>query len=314
MKSERLIHILLDLQANGKTSASKLAKRLEVSPRTIHRDLESLAAAGVPVYAERGRDGGWLLSEGYRTNLTGMKVDELRALLLVHASGVIDELGMTSSIESALIKLLASVPPPFRSEVEATRERVYIDDDAPDRFQKQTPLVPLLLRAAETHETIIIEYDKRGTVTKRNVDPLGLVARGGTWYLMTREGKNFRTFRVTNLRSATLTGAKFKRPDRFDLRSHTRSWWESYRKQIPKYIVELDVNERQMRRIRWFPYLSLLRESAPSETGRCRVKIDFETEEWATRMVLWMGSDAKVIAPVELKENVRREALAIANG
>ncbi len=311
MKAERLMNILLLLQAKGRVTTSRLAKRMEVSTRTIHRDMEALAASGVPVYAERGKEGGWFLSEGYRTDLTGMKAEELRALSLVYTTSALNDTGMGSSFESAFLKLLASVPAAYRKEVESIRERVHIDATGWPQKIHSTPLLPLLLHAAEKNESLLVDYDKQGTLMQRTVDPLGLVAKGTIWYLVTRERGRFRTFRVTNLRGARRTGSKFERPESFQLQNYWNEWWDSFRKTIPRYVAEVEVSDRELAQIRWYPGLRLLR-TLPGGKERSRLRIDFETEEWATRMILWMGADAKVISPVTLRRRVCEEASKIA--
>ncbi len=122
-----MLSILLLLQTNGRMTSRQLAEKLEVSERTIFRDMESLSMAGVPVFAERGSSGGWHLSEGYRTNLTGLKKDEIQSLLLMNPTGVLKDLGLDQDFDQAFLKLLAALPPSIRSDAEYVRQRIHID-------------------------------------------------------------------------------------------------------------------------------------------------------------------------------------------
>lgn len=308
MKSERLLTIILHLQAKGRASAAQLARRLEVSERTVHRDMESLAASGIPVYAERGRAGGWCLSEGYRTNLTGMKKNELRALFLAYSTQALTGLGMTGDFESAFLKLLAALPPGFRQDVERIRDRIYLA--SPGWQAEPSALLPQLHLAVEQCRTVIVDYERKGVCKKRTVDPLGLVARGSVWYLVSREGSRYRTFRVSNLKKAVTAGPIFQRPTEFDLRSYWHQWWKEYERSLPVFMVLLRMSEEVLERVRCFPFARILRASSP-KNGRVTVKMDLETIEWATQIVLWMGAGATVLRPASLRKAVGGAARGI---
>lgn len=306
MKADRLVTILLLLQAKGKVTTSRLAELLDVSKRTIHRDMEALSTSGIPIYAERGYDGGWMLSEGYRTNLTGLKVDELRALFLIYATSVVNDLGLGSEFDSAFIKLLASTPPAYQNQVRSLRERVHIDSTGWPQGIHSTADLPLLLKAVEDNGILIIDYHKKDKSEERTVFPLGLVAKGNIWYLVTQMGSHYRTFRVSNIKGVRFSGKKFRRPQSFHLQNYWVNWWENFKNSIPQYIVEIEVNNQQISKIKNIPFLRLL-QTIPGSNEISRMQIDFETEEKAIRNVLSMGADAKVISPEKLRKKIEVE-------
>ncbi|MCB1166777.1 MAG: YafY family transcriptional regulator [Leptospiraceae bacterium] len=311
MKADRLLQILLVLQSRQKVTTSELAEELEVSPRTIHRDMEALSMSGVPIYAERGSQGGWLLSQGYRTNLTGMKSSELRALILAYTTSALGDLGMGENFQSAFLKLLASAPPAYRQDLESLRERVYIDSTTwPQRIQ-ETPYLPLLLKAAETNTVLEISYIRGGIIKNRKVEPLGLVARGSVWYMVARAGTDYRTFRVENLRAATLTGRKFHRPNGFELQKHWNRWWEGFRKSIPSFIVEVELKSDSLREgVGISPHRIIDRRQVGED--RERIRIELETESRAIRTLLALGAEASILSPVRLRKKVADAAKRIA--
>lgn len=186
MRADRLLSILLILQIRGRVTSRQLAERLEVSERTIHRDMEALTAAGVPVYAERGSRGGWRLLEDYRTDLTGLKPGEVQALLVGQPNRLLEDLGLSRASEGAWIKLLASLPALYRREAESVRGRIYIE---PRGAAEPVPHLPTLLEALWRNRKLHTIYRRNdGKISERLLDPLGLVAKGSTWYLVAWNG------------------------------------------------------------------------------------------------------------------------------
>jgi len=186
MRADRLLSILLLLQVHRRVTARELAKRLEVSERTIHRDMEALSAAGVPVVAERGTGGGWGLLEAYQTNLTGLNEVEIQALFLTRPARLLDDLGLHQASEAALIKLLAALPSLSRRNAEYVRNRIHIDATRWSNQEEAIPYLPTLQDAIWQERKLHITY-RRGddACVERLVDPLGVVPRGvcGTWWL-----------------------------------------------------------------------------------------------------------------------------------
>ncbi|MDF2959963.1 MAG: YafY family transcriptional regulator, partial [Paenibacillus sp.] len=176
MRAERLLSILLCLQSYGKMTTRQLAEKVEVSERTITRDMEALSAAGIPIYALRGAAGGWSLSEGYRTNLTGLKAEEVQSLLLMNPSGIMNDLGLRSDFEGAFLKLLASLPPALRRDAEFMRERIHVDGAGWHQSEETFPYLAIVQEAIWEEKKLLIYYPKNGEITERLVEPLGLIA------------------------------------------------------------------------------------------------------------------------------------------
>ncbi|EMN49522.1 HTH domain protein [Leptospira interrogans str. L1207] len=216
MRADRLLSILLQLQAKGRISSRDLAKKLEVSERTIHRDMEALSASGIPVFAERGSKGGWELSEGYRTNLTGMKKEEIFSMILTSSTRIASDLGRKKDLDSALMKFMASLPPAYQKEAEMVRQRIYVDGAGWSCSEEELPFLSFIQEAVWQGKKIVLRYKTDEESKKRNVSPLGLVAKGKIWYLVAKYEKEFRTFRVSRIVEAKL-GDSFERPKRFDL-------------------------------------------------------------------------------------------------
>ncbi len=219
MQASRLLSILMLLQARGRMTAAALAQALEVSQRTILRDVDQLSAAGVPLWAERGRQGGLVLREGWSTQLTGMTETESQALLLAGLPGPATALGLGAAATSARLKMLASLPSAWREQAARVGERLHID---PTDWYR-TPDAPLFLRevadAVWRGRRLGIDYESWRAALRRDVEPLGLVLKAGAWYLLARTvGQTAcRTYRLSSLRAVHVGTQSFVRPRGFDL-------------------------------------------------------------------------------------------------
>lgn len=215
MRADRLIATLLLLQARGRVTAAQVAGELEVSVRTARRDLEALAVAGVPVYSAAGRGGGWALVGGARTDLSGLTAGEARALFL--AAGPAG--AAAPAVQAALRKLAQALPAPLREPARTAATAVVVDAAGWDREAAPAPAhLPALERAVVEGEQVRLEYTGRDREpSSREVDPLGLVAKGGVWYLVAGTGAGVRTFRVDRVRAVTGIGRPVERPEGFDL-------------------------------------------------------------------------------------------------
>lgn len=223
MRADRLVAILLLLQRHGQVTAAQVATELEVSERTARRDLDALGQAGIPVYATQGRGGGWRLAGGGKTDLSGLSATEARALFLVagpHAEG-------TPELRAALRKLVSALPEPLRDRAEAASGAMVVDSEGWDRAGRSWPAPPLLdaaQAAVINGEQVELGYVARdGGQTVRVVHPLGVVAKGRSWYLVAGTEAGQRTFRVDRIRSLRSTGEPADRPAGFDLAAAWRS-------------------------------------------------------------------------------------------
>ena len=217
MRADRLVAILLMLQARGQVTAAEVAEELEVSERTARRDLDALGVAGLPIYSTQGRNGGWRLAGGGRTDLSGLTASEARALFLVAGPAS----AATPEIKAALRKLLRALPEPFRDHAEAASTAVLVDPagwDRPARARRTPPLLDAVQKAVVEGEQVTLGYRARdGAPSTRVVHPLGLAAKGQGWYLVAGTDAGLRTFRVDRISSVEPTGDPVVRPEGFEL-------------------------------------------------------------------------------------------------
>ncbi|MDO9356179.1 MAG: WYL domain-containing protein, partial [Solirubrobacteraceae bacterium] len=229
MHASRLLSILMLLQARGRLSAQTLARELEVSVRTIHRDIDSLSAAGVPVYADRGRTGGFQLQDGWRTKLTGLTAPESRALFLSGLAGPAAELGLGEAVASARLKVLATLPPEWQADAQQLSARFHLDAVDWFRSAARTEHLGAVADAVWAQHRLQIRYESWNGVREREVEPLGLVLKAGIWYMAARTGRAAepRTYRVSNILALKVMAERFEAPRGFDLGAY---WQESTRR------------------------------------------------------------------------------------
>ena len=206
---------LLVLQRRGRVTAAELADELEVSVATARRDLEALSAAGIPVYPQAGRNGGWQLLGGARTDLTGLTADEARALFVLAGPATT----AAPAVKSALRKLVRALPEPMRDSADAAASAIVIDPRRWGDHGRMRPAALDLLETAVIDRTAVeLDYrDRGGATSARVVHPLGLADKTGSWYLVAGTTAGLRTFRVDRVVAARLTGERFERPSDFDL-------------------------------------------------------------------------------------------------
>jgi predicted DNA-binding transcriptional regulator YafY len=328
VRASRLVALLLLLQARGRMTAAGLASELEVSPRTVQRDVEALAAAGVPVYSERGRDGGYRLVGGYRSRLTGLGPDEARALVAVGTAAPARELGLGQALMSARLKLIASLPAGLRDEMSAAASRFHLD--APGWFARQRP-VPFLEALAEgVFGDLAVEARYRGRSGPRacRLEPFGLVLKAGTWYVVARgegdggEGEGsgaVRGYRADRFDAAAVTGQRFGRPEGFDLAAFWPAWIEEFERSLPVVTVSVRARAdragavlRALRRVVEPGYAGQVDwDVAPDPDGWARLALPFEKLEYARAALLGFGPDVEVLAPGELRGQMAAAAAGL---
>jgi predicted DNA-binding transcriptional regulator YafY len=238
MRADRLVQIMLLLQTSGGMTTKQLAVRLEVSERTIARDMEALSAAGVPVYAQRGAMGGWRLTEGYRSDWAGLRKDELLSLLASEPQRHLTDLGLGDAYETAVLKMLAASPPAQRRDIAYMRQRVYVDAAGWHPSGEEVPVLPALQEAVWEGRELCLLYAAAGESQpqERVVSPLGLVLKGSLWYLVAvRDGQEPHSYRVSRISGAVPTGAAAARPDGFDLAAYWERSVQRFRGGLPRY-------------------------------------------------------------------------------
>jgi predicted DNA-binding transcriptional regulator YafY len=312
MKSDRLLSVLLLLQAKGRATERELADQLEVSQRTIHRDLEALSAARVPVVALRGSNGGWELEKGWRTQVPGLDESELRALLMAQPR-VVGHPRLAAAAESALNKLMAALPGPMREQAAAMRERLHVDATGWRGSGEDLSMLTTVQDAVARERKLAFDYTRAdGQKAPRTVDPLGLVAKGLSWYLVAHSANGMRTYRVSRMEKVTVLGSGFERPARFDLAEHWKKSTAEFQKQRRNYAAVLSVTPEAARRLQgWYETKPVVvKGNGPAD--RLTLQVDLEAEGLARFVVLGLGSGVEVVEPAALREWVIAEARAIA--
>src|SRR5215208_1522243 len=239
MRASRLLSILLLLQTRGRMTAQALADELEVSVRTVYRDVDSLSAAGVPVYADRGPDGGYQLLDGYRTRLTGMTADEAEALFLAGIPGPAAELGLGTVVAAARLKVLASLPTELRARASRLVERFHLDAAAWYHADEPVPFLGPLSEAVWESQRIEIGYNRGDKTVDRILDPLGLVLKAGVWYLVAAADGQPRTYRVSRVARVASLDERFERPESYDLGAFWTESSAAYERDTPRIDVTL---------------------------------------------------------------------------
>src|SRR5579885_2647363 len=237
MRADRLISLLMLLQTRGRLTAQELASRLEVSERTIYRDLEALSSAGIPVYAERGPGGGISLVDGYQTRLSGLTAAEAQALFLLSVAGPLSDLGLDSALNDALLKLSATLPASQREDAQHLRERIHMDTTWWYYSRETLPQLSLLQEAVCHDQTILLQYlDERNNSCRCMLHPYGLVSKAGIWFLVAVHAQSGEQhiLRVSRIQSVEISEASFVRPPDFDLATCWRDYCLSLEAQHPQ--------------------------------------------------------------------------------
>jgi len=310
--ASRLLSILMLLQSRGRVSAFALARELEVSVRTIYRDVDSLSAAGVPVYGDRGRSGGYQLRAGWRTQLTGLTTGEARALLMTNLPGPAKALGLGEAAASAHLKLLAALPDDWRSDAERVGARFHLD---PVDWFRDAPPADQLRVVAEgvwSERRLRMRYESWAKVSERVVDPLGLVLKGGAWYLVARDKREPRTYRVAAIAQAQVLDERFTRPARFDLEAFWSASTRRFEEGVYRDVATLRVSADGLARLRHFsPIVAQAADrtlTPPDARGWRTVTVPIESVEHAAREMLRLGADAVVVEPRALRDALQARA------
>ncbi|WP_299573599.1 WYL domain-containing protein [uncultured Williamsia sp.] len=307
MRADRLLSVVMLLRHRGRMTAAELAAELEVSERTVLRDIDALSVAGVPVYAERGRSGGFALLPGYRTDLTGLTLDESRALM---ASGA-GRIG-SPALAAAMRKVAAAIPDTHRAVVDSAARRVLV---RPEGFVADgavgDDLLADLQRAVMVGLRVRMRYARRDTpVAERLVDPVGLVMAGETWYLVALRGgeTDERIYRVSRIESLAVLDEPARRPDDVDL----DAIWDRRRTEFrgrfePVAVIAVVADDHVLPDgIR-----SDVTELGPVDDGRRRIRLDFGDRRYAEAALWRMAPEIVVESPTELRDALTGRAAAL---
>ncbi len=323
MRASRLLSLLMLLQSRGRVSAQSLARTLEVSVRTIYRDVDELSAAGVPIWADRGRAGGFQLQAGWRTRVDGLTAPEAQAMFLGGLPGPAAELGLGEAMASAQLKLLAALPDGWRDDARRVSARFHLDPIDWYRGPAAADHLPAIAQAVWGERRVALRYESWKGEVSRRVEPLGLVLKAGVWYLVARPAAGARasasresgrvearTYRVSNVLALEVSDERFERPAAFDL----AAWWlastRRFEAELARGTAVLSVSPDGLKALR--DVSAAVAAAAQETAGRAdargwrRVTIPTESVAHAARLVMRLGAEAKVLKPAAL----RRELLA----
>ncbi|RKT86099.1 helix-turn-helix transcriptional regulator [Saccharopolyspora antimicrobica] len=312
MRASRLVSLLCLLQVRGSMTGPELARELEVSERTVARDVLALAEAGVPVYAERGRAGGYRLLGGYRSKLTGLHQAEAEALFLSGVPAAAAEMGLGEAVAAAQRKASAALPAPFRDASERVGQRFHLD--APRWFRgAETPAVlPELSRAVWSDLKVAASYARDDQVVRRELEPHGLVLKAGVWYVIARRDQRFLSYRVDRFRTVEVSDESFERDADFDLGAFWEEKSEEFARSLLRETVEIRISPSGLRKLRVAadPAGAQAAEAAagqPGPDGWVSTRLPVESLDVAYDQLLALGPEVEVLAPPRLR---RRFAVA----
>ena len=315
MKSERLLCELMLLQGYGRLSTRELAERLEISERTAHRDMEALCAAGVPLIAYRGAQGGWELEKGWRTQVPGLDEAELQGLLMAQP-GALGSSRLTAAAQRALDKLLAALPAQARMQAESIRARLHFDRSGWRMGEEDLSMLPVVQDAlARDHKLAFIYTRADGDTAPRTVDPLGIVCKQMSWYLIARAPNGMRTYRVSRMRNAVVLALGFKRPASFNLAAYWRRSTAAFQDLQHSMTATLALSAEAMMMLKGWNRMTLVEKHPAARLlpeGWTISNVEFDSDRYARFTVLGLGSNAKALGPEEFVRAIADEVSRMA--
>ncbi|MDK1476764.1 WYL domain-containing protein [Streptomyces sp. 549] len=317
MRAARLIRMVLLLQHRRTMTAAEIAAELSVSERTVTRDVAALGQAGVPVYAERGRSGGYRLVGGYRTGLTGIAKGEAEALFLSGVPSALRDLGLADAASAARLKVSAALSPELRDAPRTVAQRFHLD--APNWWQEvETPaFLPALAEAVWDDLPVTVRYRRRNGEVVRELEPYGLVLKAGVWYLAAATGGGFRVYRVDRFGEVTARQGRFVRDEEFDLPGFWDERAAAFARSVLREQVVLRLTPAGVRNLRFVCGDRVAADEAVAagtreEDGRLTVTLAVESQEVAFGQLFALGPEAEVCAPAPLRERFARAAARMA--
>ena len=308
MRASRLVNLLLLLQSRGGLTASELARELEVSVRTVHRDVEELSAAGVPIFAERGPLGGIRLVDGYRTRLTGMTAEEAEGLFLSGLPGPAAQLGLGTVVAAAQLKVMAALPPELRSRASRIVQRFHLDAAGWFQATESVPHLATLSAAVWSGHTVRIAYERGEGTTERIVGPLGIVLKGGVWYVVGLVEGQMRTYRVSRVRDAELLEDRVDRPDDFDLAAYWSESSAAYERQTPMIDVVVRIPEDKLWQLMTVFGRGTVnraeRLEAGDPAGILRLRMTLSWPDEVPGLLMAVGPNLEVLEQTEVRDKV----------
>ena len=316
MRAGRLLSILMLLQSRGRMSAQDLADEVEVSVRTIYRDIDHLSGSGVPVTVERGANGGFELLDGWRTRLTGFTPSEAQAVFMAGAAGPAAQLGLGDAVASSQLKLLAAMPPEWQADARRVSSRFHLDPVGWYQSATRVDHLPEVAQAVWSERRLDIEYESWKGVVERRIEPLGLVMKAGQWYVVAGAEGEPRTYRLSNIRALKVRAETFKRPRHFDLARHWTASIERFESGLYRATAVVRVSAAGLGRLRGLS--AAVAESVDrsrkkaDKSGWVRVTIPIESVDRAADELLRLGPECEAIEPKALRERLAQSAKGMA--
>lgn len=314
MRADRLLSIMILLQNNQIMTTGELARKLEVSERTILRDMDALSLSGIPVVADRGKTGGWRLMDHFRSQLSGMKLEDTKALFLLPSEQVLKDLGVEQSGLDVRQKLLASLPGFSKGEARHYMEKIYIDTGTWKPSGDKNSELLTLQKALWEETKLRIAYQKAdGTRSQRVVSPLGLVAKGSSWYLVAiNDEGEYRSFRVSRIMQAEATNEAFTRLVSFDLAEYWKQSKREFAESLPSFEVKVLVQSSVIGRLTFTDrFVEKIDMHSPAADDLVSVSLKFNTEQEAVEYVLGFGGAIRLVQPEYLIKKVVQQAKAV---
>lgn len=310
MRADRLLSIIMLLQIHKQLTAEELSKRLEVSIRTIYRDIDVLSGLGVPISTERGSAGGIKLLGNYKTSLTGLNSNELHYLFMPTPNKLLDDLSIDKPNYSTFLKLLNNLPTAQRSEIENIQKYIYIDMDPWHNTHNVDKEIISTLQKAIGHTLVLnITYRKINEVKAVILNPLGLVCKKGIWYLIGINENIIKTYRVSSIETAYITKEIFSRPIDFNLEKYWLTSITNFKSNIPKYIITIQVNETILNRIKERNFIKI--SKIVEDDSNFIITIEFDAKWQSIEFVIGFGKDIIVMDPPELIDEIKEKALEV---
>ena len=311
MKASRLLSILMILQARKHRTADQLAEELEVSVRTIHRDVDELSAAGVPIYAERGRQGGFRLLDGYQTRLTGLDANEASVLMLSGIGAALDDLGLTDALSQTERKLMAALPEATRGKAAMVADRFHLDPLGWYRKKEETPYMVAIAQAVWADQRISIMYESWKGPVQRDLDAIAIVLKAGVWYLIGR-AQTMRVYKIANIHSVEVLEKRFERSTDFDVSKFWGEWVTSFEVCIRRNRARLRVTQKGQNLLNGMGLIPIAHFPVPDQPDVTDIDLAVEGEANTVREILSLGAEAEVITPETLRLAVQNEVSRLA--
>ena len=312
MRADRLLKLMLLLQNKGKMRAVDLAEELEVSTRTILRDIDALSFSGIPVYAEGGHGGGIALDENYRVRLNGLKETEVQALIVSSNAALLADIGMEDAAEQSLLKLLTALPSLYEQSAKQFQNRIYIDPVGWWHSEQTLTSLNTVQDAVYSNQVIEIDYQRHdGTYLTRVVQPYGLVAKASVWYLIASHDDNqFRSYRISRISRVTVFDENFARDRDFNLEAYWKVSTGNFLANIPLYSFRLAIHPDATNIAKWYsPGFS--EQAGQTDDGWHIRQFHVDSLELAAMFVVGLGHQVKIIEPDDLKNRVAEKIEAL---